>query len=124
LLYSELGLIIERFRPTEAAVEELFFSRNVQTALAVGHARGIAILAAANSSLHVSEYSPLQIKQAIAGYGRARKEQIQEMVRVLLGMRDVPQPDDAADALALAICHLHFSRMENLIREQEVEDDR
>lgn len=123
ILYSELGSLIERTRPTEVAVEELFFSRNVRTALAVGHARGIAILAAANSGLIVSEYTPLQIKQAITGYGRARKEQIQEMVRVLLNLADVPQPDDAADALALAICHLHFSRMENLIRDQGEIDD-
>ncbi len=118
MLYNGLGSIIESRRPAEMAVEELFFSRNVRTALAVGQARGVAILAAANFGLHVSEYSPLQIKQSIVGYGRARKEQIQEMVRMLLNMPEVPQPDDAADALALAICHLNMSRMERLLVEQ------
>jgi crossover junction endodeoxyribonuclease RuvC len=107
--------LIQRTHPTEVAVEELFFSKNVRTALAVGQARGVAILAAANCGLPVSEYSPLQIKQSIAGYGRARKEQIQEMVRILLGLPSIPEPDDAADALALAICHLNTSRMARLI---------
>lgn len=118
MLYNGLGSIIESRQPAEMAVEELFFSRNVRTALAVGQARGVAILAAANFGLQVSEYSPLQIKQSIVGYGRARKEQIQEMVRMLLNMPEMPQPDDAADALALAICHLNMSRMERLIVEQ------
>ncbi|MBI2955075.1 MAG: crossover junction endodeoxyribonuclease RuvC [Chloroflexi bacterium] len=122
-LYRELNSILERARPTEVAIEELFFSRNVQTALAVGQARGVAILAAANFGLAISEYTPLQIKQAVVGYGRARKEQIQEMVRVLLGLTDKPEPDDAADALALAICHLHFSRMERIIGEQAIGDN-
>ncbi|MCL5265228.1 MAG: crossover junction endodeoxyribonuclease RuvC [Chloroflexi bacterium] len=118
LLYSGIGEIIERAKPTELAVEELFFNRNVRTALAVGQARGVAILAAANRGLPVSEYTPLQVKQAVVGYGRARKEQIQQMVRVLLNLQDVPEPDDAADALALAICHLHSSRAAHLIDER------
>ncbi len=117
ILYRELSAIIDRTRPTETAIEELFFSRNVQSALAVGQARGVAILAAANHGLPVNEYTPLQVKQSIVGYGRARKEQIQEMVRVLLDLPDIPQPDDAADALALAICHLHSSRWAGLLEE-------
>ncbi len=119
LLYQQLSSIIESAQPTEVVVEELFFSRNVQSALAVGQARGVAILAAANFDLAISEYTPLQVKQAIVGYGRARKEQIQEMVRLLLNMSEVPQPDDAADALALAICHLQMSRVEHLLAEQQ-----
>ncbi len=115
-LYAGLCELIRRHRPTEVAVEELFFSRNVRTALAVGQARGVALLAAANSGLPVAEYSPQQVKQAVAVYGRAGKAQIQQMVRVLLRLDDVPEPDDAADALALAICHLHTSRTEQLIR--------
>jgi crossover junction endodeoxyribonuclease RuvC len=115
LLYDGLVGLIGRYRPNEVAVEELFFSRNVRTALAVGQARGVALLAAANCGLPVAEYSPQQVKQAVAVYGRARKEQVQQMVQVLLGLAEIPEPDDAADALALAICHLHTSQAERLI---------
>ncbi len=115
LLYDGLTDLIRRHRPTEVAVEELYFSRNVRTAIAVGHARGVALLAAAKAGLPVAEYSPQQVKQAVAIYGRARKDQVQEMVRVLLGLDDVPQPDDAADALALAICHLHTAQTKRLL---------
>ncbi len=115
VLYEGLIGLIARHQPTEVAVEELFFSKNVRTALAVGHARGIALLAAASCGLEVAEYSPQQVKQAVAVYGRARKEQIQQMVQVLLGLPEVPEPDDAADALALAICHIHTSQVERLV---------
>jgi crossover junction endodeoxyribonuclease RuvC len=114
-LYEGLVGLIARHQPTEVAVEELFFSKNVRTALAVGHARGVAMLAAANCGLAVSEYSPQQVKQAVAVYGRARKEQIQQMVQVLLDLPEIPEPDDAADALALAICHIHTSQAERLV---------
>lgn len=114
-LYAELMLVIERTRPDVAAVEELFFSQNARTALAVGHARGIAILAAANAGIAVAEYTPLQVKQAIVGYGRATKDQVQQMVRMLLNLDFVPQPDDAADAIAVAISHIHFSALERTI---------
>lgn len=116
VLYDGLTDLIRRHQPTEVAVEELFFSRNARTALAVGQARGVALLAAANSGLPVAEYTPQQVKQAVAVYGRARKDQIQQMVRVLLRLDEVPQPDDAADALALAICHLHTTQAERLVR--------
>jgi crossover junction endodeoxyribonuclease RuvC len=86
----------------------------VRTALAVGHARGIAILAAAHAGLRVGEYTPLQVKQAVVGYGRASKEQVQVMVQLLLNMDHIPRPDDAADALAVAICHIHSSAYERL----------
>ena len=109
LLFDGLAQVVEQTHPTEAAVEQLFFARNVQSALAVGHARGVALLAAARRGLPVSEYTPLQVKQAVAGYGRATKEQVQNMVRVMLGLSENPQPDDAADALAIAICHARWN---------------
>jgi len=106
-LYEGLRDVIARFGPTDVAVEQLFFSRNVTTAIAVGQARGVALLAAAQANLPVAEYSPPQVKQAVTGDGRADKERVQEMVRLLLGLERRPEPDDAADALALAICHAH-----------------
>lgn len=114
-LYHELADVIANYRPDEAAVEELFFSRNVTTALSVGQARGVAILAAAEAGLSVHEYKPREIKQAIVGYGNASKEQVQEMVRVLLGIDEIPHPDDAADAVAVAICHIHSAPLQRLL---------
>ena len=114
-LHSSLAQLLDRWRPTEAAVEELFFSRNARTALAVGHARGVALLTLAEASVPVSEYTPMQVKQAIVSYGKGTKGQVQEMVRILLRLDAVPQPDDAADAVALAICHLHSSRLSRLL---------
>jgi crossover junction endodeoxyribonuclease RuvC len=93
-------------------VEKLFFQSNVKTALAVGQARGVVMLAVAEAGLAVQEYTPNEVKQAVAGYGSAGKKQIQEMVRVLLELPDIPRPDDAADALAVAICHLHTRHYE------------
>ena len=107
-----------------ASVEELFFSRNVRTALSVGQARGVALLAMANAGLEIYEYTPLEVKQAVVGYGRATKEQVQEMVKVLLGLDSVPQPDDAADAIAVAICHIHSARMKDLARRAEEIEER
>jgi len=108
-LYRELKELISLHCPESAAVEKLFFQRNVTSALSVGHARGIALLALAEVSVPVSEYSPLEVKQAITGYGGADKNQVQQMVKALLDLEDIPRPDDAADALAIAICHLHSS---------------
>ncbi len=109
ILFDGLCRVIDLVHPTEVAVEQLFFAKNVQSALAVGHARGVALLAAARGGLPVSEYTPLQVKQAVAGYGRATKEQVQTMVKVTLGLAHLPQPDDAADALAIAICHVRWN---------------
>jgi crossover junction endodeoxyribonuclease RuvC len=95
----------------------LFFGRNVSTALTVGQARGVVLLAAAQADLPIFEYKPAEVKQALAGYGGADKRQMQEMVRVLLGLNDIPRPDDAADAVAVAICHLHSQRLRRLIEE-------
>ncbi|HEY8363421.1 MAG TPA: crossover junction endodeoxyribonuclease RuvC [Tissierellaceae bacterium] len=104
-IYDSLVELINRYKPTDLAVEELFFNKNVKTAILVGQARGVEILAAVNMGLDVFEYTPLQVKQAVVGYGRAEKEQVQEMVRILLNLNEKPKPDDVADALAVAICH-------------------
>ena len=106
-LYSELMEIIDRTRPEVCSIEELFFNTNTTTAILVGQARGVAILACANSGVPINEYTPVQIKQALTGYGRAEKKQVQMMVKAMLGLEEVPKPDDTADALAAAICHGH-----------------
>ena len=116
-LYHRLRDLLLLHHPQSGAVEKLFFQRNVRTALAVGQARGIVLLALAESGIPVAEYTPLEVKQAVAGYGGADKNQVQQMVRAILDMPDIPRPDDAADALAIAICHLHNSRMRQLISE-------
>jgi crossover junction endodeoxyribonuclease RuvC len=108
-IYDCLNEIITTYRPNEAAMEELFFAKNARTALTVGQARGVAMLALANGGLTVGEYTPKQVKQAVTGYGGANKEQVGEMVRILLHLKSIPRPDDAADAAAVAICHLHTS---------------
>lgn len=114
-IYQELSALVARYQPTDAVVEKLFFARNTRSALAVGHARGVALLAAAQADLPVHEYTPNEIKQALVGYGHADKNQIQQMVKLLLGLDFVPQPDDAADALAIAICHIHSARLHRLM---------
>jgi len=114
-IYRGLAELIAAHRPEVAAVEELFFSRNVRTALSVGHARGVALLALADAGLPIYEYKPLEVKQAVAGYGGADKHQVQEMVRMLLNLEDIPRPDDAADAVAVAVCHIHSARMRMLV---------
>ena len=114
-LHQELAQIVLLHRPENAAVEKLFFQRNVSTAISVGQGRGVAMLALAEVDLDVAEYTPMEVKQAVAGYGGADKRQVQEMVRALLGLETIPQPDDAADALAVAICHLHSAKMKALL---------
>jgi crossover junction endodeoxyribonuclease RuvC len=113
-LYHNLKDVIDLHSPQSGAVEKLFFARNVRTALTVGQARGIALLALAESGVALAEYSPNEIKQAVVGYGGADKNQVQKMVQALLDLDQIPQPDDAADALAVAICHLHSARMRSL----------
>jgi len=108
-VYAGLVVIIEQYRPEICAIEELFFNSNQKTAIKVGEARGAAVLACANAGLPVFEYTPLQVKQALTGYGRADKHQMQEMVRQILGLEQPPKPDDAADAVAIAICHANSS---------------
>lgn len=109
-LYESLTTLLDQFRPDAVAIEQLFFARNVTTAITVGQARGIALLVAAQADVPVFEYSPSQVKHAISGYGKADKQQMQEMVRIMLGLAYPPHPDDAADALAVALCHSQRSQ--------------
>lgn len=109
-VYEEVGALLALHKPDEVAVEQLFFSTNVQTAFAVGQARGVILLAASQAGVRLGEYTPLEVKQAVVGYGKAAKSQIQYMVKAILGLDETPRPDDAADALALAICHAHMRR--------------
>ncbi len=115
-LHNELTSIIKQYCPDQFAIEELFFNKNTRTALAVGHARGVAILAAAGSSLPVFEYTPLEVKQAVAGFGRAEKTQVQYMVKSILSLPEAPSPDDVADALAVAICHANMYSWERKLK--------
>lgn len=109
LIYNDLNQLIEVFKPDVVAIEELFFNTNAKTAISVAHGRGVAILAFKQALLPVYEYTPLQVKQAVAGYGRADKRQVMEMVKRLLNLNANPKPDDAADALAVALCHSRSS---------------
>ena len=113
-LHNQLKDLLLLYKPDTGAVEKLFFQKNVRTALAVGHARGVAMLAMAEIGLKVAEYTPLQIKQAVVGYGRAEKSQVQQMVRVILNLPEIPKPDDAADALAVAVCQIHSTKITNI----------
>jgi crossover junction endodeoxyribonuclease RuvC len=108
-IHDAVGELIDLHRPDAIAVESLFFARNVTTAMTVGQARGVVLLAAAERGVPVSEYAPSEVKQAVVGYGKADKQQIQEMVRIMLGLETLPRPDDAADALAVAICHVQVA---------------
>jgi crossover junction endodeoxyribonuclease RuvC len=110
-LFDGVTELVKGYRPETVAVEELFFNTNVTTGITVGQARGVVLLAAYRAGVEVAEYTPLQVKQAITSYGRAEKRQVQEMVKTLLNLREIPKPDDAADGLAIAICHAFSSRM-------------
>jgi crossover junction endodeoxyribonuclease RuvC len=114
VLYDRLAEIMDCYKPDAVSVEELFFNKNIKTAIAAAHGRGIALLAGAKSGAGVFEYTPLQVKQAVVGYGRAEKAQIQQMVKAILNLPEIPKPDDVADALAIAICHGHSYRLESL----------
>ena len=115
-IFNAVQQLIGTYQPDQIAFEELFFSRNVTTALSVGAARGVALVAAAEHTENLYEYTPMQIKQAVAGYGKAEKQQVQQMVRMLLRLQDIPRPDDAADALAVAITHAHSARQASLFK--------
>jgi crossover junction endodeoxyribonuclease RuvC len=113
-LYEQLQKLILLHRPESAAVEKLFFQRNVRTALSVGQGRGVVLLTLAQAGIEVAEYTPLEVKQAVVGYGSADKAQVSLMVKALLELDSIPTPDDAADALAIAICHVHSARIKSL----------
>ena len=115
-IYANLHRLLNEFRPQAVAIEELFFNTNSKTALLVGQARGVAILSAAHLGLNIYEYPPLQVKQGVVGYGRAEKRQIQLMTKTILNLKEVPRPDDVADALAVAICHAHSSAFGGLFK--------
>jgi crossover junction endodeoxyribonuclease RuvC len=116
-IFRELTALAREWQPDAAAVEELYFGVNTRTAMSVGQARGVTLLALAEAGLTIAEYSPLSVKQALTGYGGADKRQVQEMIRMLLGLPEIPRPDDAADALAVAVCHLHSARLRQLEEE-------
>ncbi|HOJ34540.1 MAG TPA: crossover junction endodeoxyribonuclease RuvC [Candidatus Hydrogenedentes bacterium] len=107
LIYDEATALVAQFSPEAIAIEKIYFSRNVTTAISVAQARGVIALTASQAHVPISEYSPLEVKNAVVGYGKATKRQVQEMVRILLNLPEIPKPDDASDALALAICRLH-----------------
>jgi crossover junction endodeoxyribonuclease RuvC len=118
-LYKRVKELILLHHPEMGAVEKLFFERNVRTALSVGQARGVTLLAMAELNLKIGEYTPMEVKQAVAGYGGADKSQVQQMVKMILGLDVIPHPDDAADALAVAICHIHSAKIRNLYLENK-----
>jgi len=119
ILYKELTEIINLHHPDTSAVEKLFFQKNVKTAISVGQARGVAMLTLAQANLAVEEYTPNEIKQTVCGYGNAGKRQIQRMVQTLLHLDALPKPDDAADALAVAICHITHQSFNNLVQQSQ-----
>lgn len=108
-IYMELSDIINKFKPDALSIEKLFFNTNTTTAIDVAQARGVILLAATEHNIPIYEYTPLQVKQSVTGYGRAEKKQIMEMTRILLNLKEMPKPDDTADALALAVCHSHVA---------------
>lgn len=108
-IYNDLLFIIDKYKPEALSIERLYFNTNTTTAIDVAQARGVIVLAAETKGLAINEYTPLQVKQAVTGYGRAEKRQVMEMVKSLLSLKAVPKPDDTADALALAVCHAHYS---------------
>lgn len=110
-IYDDINYCLKKFKPDAVAIEELFFNNNAKTAIAVAQARGVLVVSATNLGIPVYEYTPLQIKQSVAGYGRADKRQVQQMVKTLLNLNAIPKPDDAADALAVAICHANSGKM-------------
>jgi crossover junction endodeoxyribonuclease RuvC len=111
-IYSDMESLLTLYKPECMAIEKLFFNTNQKTAIDVAEARGVILLAAANAGLPIYEYTPLQVKQSVVGYGRAEKMQVMEMTKTILGLKEIPKPDDAADALAIAVCHGH-SRKQN-----------
>ncbi|MBQ2889827.1 MAG: crossover junction endodeoxyribonuclease RuvC [Clostridia bacterium] len=114
LVYKGIDEIIKMYKPDAMSIEELFFNNNAKTAVAVGQARGVILLAAVQNSIPIYEYTPLQVKQALTGYGRASKSQIQQMMKSILGLESVPKPDDVADALAIAVCHGNSMRFNSI----------
>lgn len=120
IIYDEMQVLIKKTKPEAMAIEKLFYNTNAKTVIDVGQARGVLLLAAQKNHLPIYEYTPLQVKQSVVGYGRAEKKQVQEMTRLMLHLDKVPKPDDTADALAMAICHAHTSG--SLMKRLQVKD--
>jgi crossover junction endodeoxyribonuclease RuvC len=116
-LHRQIMLILDQYQPDEACIEDIYFSKNSKSFVAVAEAKGVMLLALAQRSIRVDEYSPLEIKRAVAGNGRAEKAQVQELVRIILNLKEAPSPDHAADALAVAICHSHQSHLKKIIEQ-------
>ena len=115
IIYDEISLLLNKFKPDALSIEELFFNNNSKTAIAVGQARGVVLLAAVEHNVPIYEYTPLQVKQALTGYGRASKTQIQQMMKNILALSEIPKPDDVADALAIAVCHGNSMRFNSIL---------
>ena len=115
IIYEEIGAYLDKYTPSAVAIEELFFNSNQKTAIAVAQARGVLVAQTAVRGIPIYEYTPLQIKQSVTGYGRADKAQVQQMVKLLLGLNAIPKPDDAADAMAVAICHAHSAKTNDIL---------
>lgn len=115
IIYDEISLLLDKFKPDALSIEELFFNNNSKTAIAVGQARGVVLLAAVEHNVPIYEYTPLQVKQALTGYGRASKTQIQQMMKNILALSEIPKPDDVADALAIAVCHGNSMRFNSIL---------
>lgn len=118
-IYREFSAILSEYKPEQAGIESIFFAKNIKTAIPVAQARGVILLALGERDIRCGEYSPIEIKNAIVGRGRADKKQVQEMVRVILGLEKIPKPDHAADALASALCHFHIGRFRELCQGME-----
>jgi len=116
IIYKGIDILIKNYDIDEIGIEELFFNKNVKTAITVAQARGVIILACEHNKVPIYEYTPLQVKQGVCGYGRADKNQVQQMVTSFLGLKKVPKPDDVADALAVAICHAHSNKLEKTLK--------
>ena len=116
LVYKGIDILIKKYDIDEVAIEELFFNKNVKTAITVAQARGVIMLACTHNGKPIYEYTPLQVKQGVVGYGRAQKMQVQQMVTSLLKLKEIPKPDDTADALAIAVCHAHANRLEKTLK--------
>lgn len=115
-IYKGVDTLIKNYNVEEVAIEELFFNKNVKTAITVAQARGVAMLACGHNNASVYEYTPLQVKQGVVGYGRADKNQVQQMIKSILNLEKVPKPDDVADALAIAVCHCHSNKLEKTLK--------
>lgn len=115
-IYRGVDILVKKYNVNEVGIEELFFNKNVKTAITVAQARGVAMLACADNDVDIYEYTPLQVKQGVVGYGRADKAQVQNMVKSLLNLEKVPKPDDVADALAIAICHCHSNSLQKILK--------